>query len=228
MFLMKTLLISIALLVTTCCLAQDCANYYLLQNNKTVEMTIYNKKGKVSGKQVYTVTNVQKSGGTTTATVQSEMFDNNNKSIATATNSIQCAGGVMMMNMKMMLPQKQQEQAINSAEATAENIYIDYPANMAVGTELKEGNFTMDMDVNGMKQQLNMVVNNRKVEGKESITTTAGTWDCYKINYKSKLTIKTLGNGIPISATGTEWFAPGFGIVKTVSNYGGTEITAIK
>ena len=225
---MKTLLTTLFLFATSCCFSQDCAKYYLLQNNKTIEMSIFNKKGKVTGKQVYTVSNVNTSGGATTATIQSEMFDDNNKSIATATNSIQCKGGVMMMNMKMMLPQRQQEQPVTNAEVKAESIYIDYPANMAVGDELKEGNFSMDMEVNGMKQQLNMVVNNRKVEAKETITTTAGTWDCYKINYKSKMTMKTLGIGIPISMTGTEWFAPSFGIVKTVSNYGGTEITAIK
>ena len=225
---MKTLFATVLSLVATYSFSQDCAKYYLLQNNKTVEMTIYNKKGKVTGKQVYTVNNVNTAGGTTTATIQSEMFDDKDKSIAKATNNIQCKGGVMMMDMKMMLPQKQQEQSINSAEATAESIYIDYPVNMNVGDELKEGNFSMDMDVNGMKQQVNMVVNNRKVEAKESVTTTAGTWDCYKINYKSKMTIKTLGIGIPINMTGTEWFAPGFGIVKTLSNYGGTEITSIK
>ena len=37
-----------------------------------------------------------------------------------------------------------------------------------------------------------------------------------------------MGIGIPVSTDVTEWFAPGFGIVKTESKGGGTAITAIR
>jgi hypothetical protein len=65
------------------------------------------------------------------------------------------------------------------------------------------------------------------VQGKESITTPAGTWDCFKITYHSKVVIK-IGIGIPANADVTEWYAPGFGVVKTESNSGVTEITSVK
>jgi hypothetical protein len=99
---------------------------------------------------------------------------------------------------------------------------------MKVGDDLKDATLDMTIDNSGMKQTVNMVTSNRKVEAKESITTTAGTWDCFKISYKSKITIKTMGMGIPFNIEGFEWFAPGFGIVKTESKHGGTAITAIK
>lgn len=86
----------------------------------------------------------------------------------------------------------------------------------------------MELDNNGLKQSIHMEVTNRKVEARESVTTTAGTWDCYKISYKSKITIKTMGIGMPINIDGTEWYAPGFGVVKTESKNGGTAITSIK
>lgn len=223
---MKQILLTLTLFFATTTFAQNCMNYYLLQNNKTIEMTIYNKKGDPTGKQVYSVSGLSTSGGATTATIKSEMFDKKGKTIATSTNNIKCSGGVMMMNMKMMLPQQQQEQ-LGKTEATAESVYVEYPANMNVGDNLKDASFSMDATMNGMQQNWTMNITDRKVEGKEKITTTAGSWDCYKISYKARMAIKTLGIGIPINMSGTEWFAPGFGVVKSQSNYGGTEITAM-
>jgi hypothetical protein len=86
----------------------------------------------------------------------------------------------------------------------------------------------MDINNNGLKQTVSMTISDRKVEGKESVTTAAGTWDCFKISYKSKMVVKTAGIGIPVNIEGNEWYAPGVGVVKTQSKSGGTAITAIK
>jgi hypothetical protein len=214
-------------LFSTASLGQDCNTYYFMQQNKTIEMTIYNKKGNPDGKQVYTVSNVSKNGGNTTATVNSEMFSQKGKSIAKGNSEITCSGGVMMVDMKMQLPQAQQEQ-FSKADVKAEKIYIEYPVNMKAGDKLKDATLDMSIDNSGMKQNVNMVTSDRTVVSKESVTTSAGTWDCFKITYKSKITIKTMGIGMPFNIEGTEWFAPGFGIVKTESKHGGTAITAIK
>jgi len=208
-------------------LAQDCNNFYFLQKNKTVEMTIYNKKGDASGRQVYTISDVTNSGDNITGTVNSEMFDKKGKSIAKGHSQIVCNGGVMMIDMTMQLPQQQQEQ-FAKADVKADKIFIEYPNNMKVGDKLKDATLSMDIDNSGMKQNINMVTSDRTVAGKESVTTTAGTWDCFKITYKSRITVKTMGIGMPFNMEGTEWFAPGFGIVKTESKNGGTAITAIK
>jgi hypothetical protein len=221
------LLASFVGLLSNASIAQDCNTYYFLQKNKTVEMTIYNKKGDANGKQVYTVSDVTNSGDNTTATVNSEMFDKKGKSIAKGHSQIACQGGIMMIDMTMQLPQQQQEQ-FSKADVKADKIFIEYPNNMKPGDKLKDATLSMDIDNSGMKQNINMVTSDRTVAGKESVTTTAGTWDCFKITYKSKITVKTMGIGMPFNIEGTEWFAPGFGIVKTESKYGGTAITAIK
>jgi hypothetical protein len=220
---MKKLLCVILLPVTSFTFSQNCTTYYFLQNNKTIEMTFYNKKGEANGKQVYNVTNVQASGDNVTATLNSEFFDKNGKSLNKAVNEIKCSVGVMMMDMKMNLPQAQAK----DVTATATHVYIEYPANMKEGDNLKDAAMQMDIDNNGMKQTVDMQVINRKVQGKESITTTAGSWDCYKITNTTKIKIKTMGIGIPVNSDVTEWFAPGFGVVKTESKGGGTAITAI-
>jgi hypothetical protein len=208
-------------------IAQDCKNYYFLQNNKTIEMTIYNKKGVANGRQVYTVSEVKNSGGGLAGTVNSELFDKKGKTIAKGHSEIECTNGVMMIDMKMLLPSSQQEQ-FAKADVKADKIYIEYPATMKAGDQLKDATLNMTVDNSGMTQTVNMVISDRKVEAKESVTTTAGTWECFKISFKSKMTIKTMGIGIPVNIDGTEWLAPGFGIVKTESKFGTTAITAIK
>lgn len=225
---MKSLLTAFLVLAASSSFAQNCKDYFLLQNNKTVEMSMYNKKGKLSGRQVYSVSNVSNSGSVTTADINTTMLDEKDKTIATGKSSIKCTGGVMLMNMKMMLPQQQQQESpVTSADVSAESVFLEYPTKMNVGDDLKGGDFSMDIDVSGIKSHVTMVINDRKVEAKEKITTPAGSWDCFKITYTGKMTIK-MGISIPRKMAGTEWFAPGFGIVKTQTNDGGTELTAIK
>jgi hypothetical protein len=155
------------------------------------------------------------------------MVDKDGNVLSNSTNAIKCKGGVMMMNMKMALPQ--QQQAL-STEGTAkgESAFIEYPSTMKIGDKLKNAQFNMDMSRGGGQQHVNMLISNRKVEGKEKVTTKAGTWDCFRISYTGKITINAMGMVLPIDLTGTEWFAPQFGMVKTKSNFGSSEITAIK
>ena len=220
-------IVSMIFMLAVYCSAQDCKQYYFFQNNKTVEMTIYSKKGDVTGKNVYNISDVQSSGGTTTATINSEMFDKKGKSTAKATNNIKCNGGVIMMDMKMMVPQQQMEQFKNG-EAKAEGMYLEYPANMKEGDQLKDATFKMTGQNGPMNYTLTMDITERKVQGKESVTTPAGTWDCFRITSKSHLVIKMAVN-IPMNIETTEWYAPGFGVVKTENKGGGgTAITSIK
>jgi hypothetical protein len=224
---MKSLICLAVLLGSLSGFTQDCKNYYYLQNNKTVEMTIYNKKGNANGKQVYSVTDVKTVGGSTTGTIHSEMFNEKGKSIAKGVSNMKCTGGVLMIDMKMMLPQQQAEQ-FAKADATVNEAYIEYPVSMKAGDQLKDGNFNMEINNSGLKQSITMLISERKVEAKENITTPAGSWDCFKISSKTKMNIRTAGIGIPMNMESTEWYAPGFGVVKTQSKYGGTEITSIK
>lgn len=222
---MKKLLLSFCIFLSAYGYSQDCRNYYYLQNNKTTEILIYNNKGDMNGRQVYTVSDYKGSANSASAMVNSEMFDKKGKSIAKAASVMKCENGVMMMDMKMSLPQQQAEQF--STDATAQNFYIEYPASMKVGNDLKDGNMEMTIDNKGVKQTLSMSVTNRKVEGQESVTTSAGTWDCFRITNHTKIVTKVMGIGIPLNMDITEWFAPGFGVLKTKSKFGETAVTSI-
>lgn len=221
---MKILFQLFFLSITGILSAQDCSNYYYLQNNKTIEMTVTNKNGKESGKMTYIVSDSKKTGSTTTATINSEFIDAKGKTITKATNNVKCENGVMQMDMKVFIPPAQ-----TSGTATASEVYLEYPAKMNVGDQLKDGHLAMDSETSGgIKSSIEIDITDRKVEGKESVTTAAGTWECYKVTSQNKITSRIAGIGIPITMTVTEWFAPGFGVVKTESKTGKTEITSIK
>lgn len=235
-----------ACLALTAAHSQDCANFLFLQKDKTVEMTVYDKKGEPNGRQVYLVSNVATSGAATTGTINSEIFDKKGNSKGKANSTIVCNGGEMRIDMKLLLPPQESEQFGMNAEVNAQNSYLSYPVTMKVGDQLPDGNLTIDMSHNGpsgpggappaggpppppgFAKSLTMVISNRKVEAQESVTTSAGTWNCFRISFKSKLTVKTGPIGFPVNMEGVEWYAPGFGIVKSQSKYGGTAITAIK
>jgi DUF3108-like len=224
---MKITCLALLLFIVSYCRSQNCADYYFLQNNKTIEMTVSNKKGKETGKLVYVISNVVKKGNSTSATVNSDFVDKNGKSISKATNNIQCDNGNLMMDMKMFIPSAQQAQ-MGDISAAGTVSYLEYPANMKEGDALKDASFAMDFkSQSGLGGHVSIDMTKRKVEGKESVTTPAGTWNCYRISYHSKMLFK-MGIGIPMNADVTEWYAPGFGVVKTDSGSGTTEITAIR
>ena len=132
-----------------------------------------------------------------------------------------------MVDMKMSMPMQQGQNY--ETDVQADDIYMEYPSSMNVGDQLKDATMHMEMNnASGMKQTIDMEVTDRKVEGKESVTTAAGTWDCYKITQKTKMRIKTMGIGMPMNIETTEWYAPGFGVVKTESKNGKTEIVSVK
>lgn len=57
---------------------------------------------------------------------------------------------------------------------------------------------------------MSFMVTNRKVIGKESVTTPAGTFECYKISYD--IATKMMIN---MKTKATEWYARGTGLIKS-------------
>ena len=187
--------------------AQNCG-YLLLTNNAEVEMSMFDKKNEPSGKVVYKVL----SSNGKEAKVSSKVFSEKGKEIGGGEGTYKCDGNNFSFEMKAMLP-GDQAKAMNmkDMEVKTNNATIDYPSNMSVGTTLPDNEFTADTYSGTMKLMgMSFKVNNRKVEGKESITTPAGTFDCFKIT--SNQDIKAIFN---INMQMTEWFSPNVGVVKT-------------
>ncbi|HRP56156.1 hypothetical protein [Agriterribacter sp.] len=221
------LLVFVFVFITRDACAQSCASFYLLQNNKTLTFAVYNKRGNANGTIIYKISGMPAKGATTAATVHTNLLDKEGKSVNKGVSNVKCSNGTIMIDMNLFLPQQQTEQ-FNKTHAKVKNAFLEYPAAMETGDQLKDGTFNMEIDNNGLKQILKMHIFNRKVGPTEKISTKAGTWDCMAISYQVKLNIQTGPIAIPLNYHATEWYVPGFGIVKTVSEAGSTEIVSIK
>ncbi|QJB33764.1 hypothetical protein HF324_21465 [Chitinophaga oryzae] len=220
------------LLVAGSLSAQDCGGYYYLLNNAQVEMTVFDGSNAPIGKTLYKVSNVRKEATGTASDFTATVFDKSDNMITTSQGSFKCTGDGVAIDMKVGMPSLSQLKDLKM-EAKTTNVFLNYPANMQAGQELKGGTFEMAGNMGGMEVGVAYTVNNRKVMGKEKITTPAGSWNCFKISYNLSFKMQMLGNSVPMELTATEWFAPGFGVVKTISyregkEAGSTMITSFK
>ena len=234
---MKSFLALCALLFLSITIsAQNCSGFYYLSSSE-VQMTTYDKKGNESGKITYTISGVTKANNTTSAKFVSQMVDEKGKNISNSAGIYKCSGDNLYIDARVSMPQEQMA-AYKDMEVKAEEAFIEYPAGLQSGQSLKDANVKMEVHNKGsIFSVLTLDATNRKVAGKESITTPAGTWDCWKITYDGRFRA-TIGGpsgiGVPFNFKAIEWFAPGFGIVKTETFnkneklLGSTLITSVK
>ena len=234
---MKSLLTLCALLLFSFAIsAQNCSGYYYLSSSE-VQMTTYGKKGDESGKITYTIEALAKKNNTTSARFVSQMVDEKGKKLSSGKGIYKCSGENLYIDARVTMPQEQMA-AYKDMDVKADEAYIEYPASVQSGQSLKDANVKMEVHNKGsVFSVLTLDATNRKVAGKETITTPAGTWECWKISYDGRFRA-TIGGpsgiGVPVNFRATEWFAPGFGIVKTETFnksgklMGSTLITSVK
>jgi len=217
--------------------AQDCKNYYFLHNNTEVQMTIYDGKGDKSAVQTWVVNNVNADGNGTRSTVTATMVNAKGQEIVKSTGTYRCQDGRLMADIRMVLPYNQEAQGQQpqpTSTAKLEEAYVEYPAEMTEGMQLPDAIFDMEVTTAGAPSVARIEMTNRKVVGKEKVTSDAGSWDAYKITYDAEMKMRIAGLSVPMTMKATEWFVPGFGVVKSESYNkkgklrGSTLLTALK
>jgi hypothetical protein len=187
---------------------QDCKNFIYMTNGKVVKYSSTNPKGKLVTKMVYSVK--AKSGNK--ATVSSQIFDDKGKELSAADAEMICDGNSLKIDMRNLMPSANASQ-FKGMTAKADVSYLNYPTNMQTGQDLPDGDFNMQMFNDSQKMaDIGFKIINRKVEGTESITTPAGTYDCFKITYNAEIKTTTFGIAIPINMKITEWYAVKLGL----------------
>jgi type 1 fimbria pilin len=124
-----------------------------------------------------------------------------------------CDGNKISINMKGLMPPEMLASA-NGGEVTLEGNEISFPNSMTTGEKLNDGTVTMTLTMGTVKMKTIMNILNRTVLAAETITTPAGSFDCYKIEYL----VETTMMGIKNSAKVVQWISKGIGTVKS-ENY---------
>lgn len=213
---MKKIAVSI-LFVTTLVgikplVAQDCTSYFPVKTGVVTEMTSYDGKNKATGLSRTTVLSNETTADGYVVKIKSEEFDTKGVLKNNGEYSYSCAGGKFIFSMKNLFD-KQNSTAYEGMDVVMDATDIDMPTQPVAGTVLKEGSFTMTVSSNGMQiMKMKTRMYNRKVEAVETITTSAGTFECIKITYDLETDAM-----FKIVTKGVEWYSKEVGAVKAES-----------
>ncbi|MEO6583224.1 MAG: hypothetical protein ABIO05_02805, partial [Ferruginibacter sp.] len=188
--------------------AQNCGKYYAFKKGAVSEITYYDKKGKVSAVSNNIVQDIRKDGGGQVASMVSVVRDDKGKTVGESKYDVTCKANVLSIDFKSMVTPQFYEQ-YKDMEMEFDGTNLDIPDNLSVGSGLPDAKLNIGIKMSGIKMKMNMEMEDRKVTGKEKITTPAGTFDCLVISYT--LNIKM---GLKSSSTSKQWLAEGVGLVK--------------
>ena len=188
-------------------LAQDCNQFINNVNGKKLTYMSQDAKGNQQMTAVYTSTKKDAS----TITVHTEMSDKNGKPFGSGDSEMVCDGNNIKIDMKSFIPAASMKQNTDM-KISGEAKYLTFPMGMQAGQTLDDGTVIINMDNNGAQIiQMQMDFVNRKVEQAETITTNAGSFDCFKITYDATTKVKLAGIGIPFHMKIAEWYSPKLG-----------------
>ncbi len=184
---------------------ESCLSYFPLIAGAQFEITKYKPNGKAIGKAEYTVISTSDTSDGFTLRMRTTLYRKKDQKIITMDYDVRCRNGFSELKLHCTFD-------MDPAHPT----YQVYAA--------KQGNWAeWTYDVSRIKLIYlwpslilwpgETTLSNRKVEGKESIATPAGTFDCIKLSYKVQTKILLSESGSAI-----EWYAADVGIVKT-ENY---------
>ncbi len=182
-----------------------------MEEGVSFQYTMSNKKGKPEGTTDYSITEVTNSGGTTTATMNMKFTDNKGEEIMVSDFKISCTGQGIKIDYNSLVPSKMIEQYTEMGmEMDITGTDINIPNNLSVGQDLDDANVTINIKMTGMNMTMKVDQINRKVVSKESVTTPAGTFECYL------LTEDTISEtmGVKQNMSTKLWLAEDVGMVK--------------
>lgn len=215
----------------------DCSNNLLFQKGASISTTSYNGQGQVTSKGTSTVAKVYQQSGMTVSELTTKNTDGNNANEKTSTVVYKCDGNLLYIDLSGVLS--------DGKQANLETTGLQFPFNVSVGDTLPDSEYSINMTAGGKTRKITSHIRERKVEAKESITTSAGTFECYKIS--SSIEAETSMPGMDEKSkqimdevkkrTGknvmTFWYAPAVTIIKMEYHTGNkliirSEVTDIK
>jgi hypothetical protein len=208
---MKTTVLTFSLILffTGGIIGQNCSKFYPMEEGTTFQYTNYDKKGKNAGLADYRVSEVSTDGNSTEATMAIALQDEKGKAIYNSSYRFSCSDNKVSIDYQSLLPEEMMGQ-MGDMEMEITGTDIELPNELTVGETLPDANVTMTMDMAGMKMKTVVNIINRKVEKKETVTTAAGSFDCYVIYSDNQTQAMGMNKTFPSRL----WLAEGVGMVK--------------
>lgn len=183
----------------------QCNPFYNLKQGSEWELTSYNAKDKVTGRQVNQLKSLEETSDGWKAVIYFKSYDKKDELVYEKEVELECANGVIKMDMERFIPEETL-QAFRDMEMTIEVDNLEWPSDLDVGKTLDDGS----INITGNIMNMSVDVTDRKVEGKESIITPAGTFETFKVTYKvrTKMMMSSEGNSV-------DYIAEDVGLVRS-------------
>ncbi|MCK8490505.1 MULTISPECIES: hypothetical protein [Spirosoma] len=179
--------------------AQDCMGI-ALKSGMSFELSTFNAKDKPTGKITYQVKDVHKEGSSTVMDIVAQFQDEKGNQRPPYPIHYTCTGDELVADLSGMAQGMQS--SMKDMEMKLKTNKLVYPRKLSVGQKLDEGKMEADILTNGTPMMnMMMTMSNRQVEGQESVTTPAGTFDTYKITSDISYENRPLAIPIPIRGT---------------------------
>jgi hypothetical protein len=187
----------------------NCSRFYPMEEGTSFEYTNFNKKGKSEGVSSYLVKSVENKGNSTTATMAISFTDEKGKNVYETDYSFTCTGDKVIIDYESLMPKQMLEQ-FQDMEMEITGTDIELPNNLSVGQTLQDANVAISISMSGIKMNSTVDMTNRKVEKKETVTTPAGTFECFVIYSDTESKMMMAKQSFPSRL----WLAEGVGMVK--------------
>ncbi len=192
--------------------AQECSIYYPLEKGVKLEYTLYGNKDKVEGTQTQEITEVEQTSEGLNAKMHINFRDEKGKEVYEMDYGFLCVGNVVRIDFQSLMSGPMIEQ-FEGAEAEITGTDVEWPNDLSVGMELPDANVSMKMSMGGINMKMEMDITARKVEKKETVTTPAGTYDCFVVYSETHSKMMMANQTFPSRV----WLAEGVGMVKNES-----------
>jgi hypothetical protein len=165
--------------------AGRCASLYMFKEGTVVENVSYDNAGKETSRQVSKVIDVTGDGGNINSEV--EMKSSGEGSEHTFIGKYRCDGNNLYVDLSGLFANIKEE------GAKIEGDPIVFPLNLSEGQTLPDAQYSFSINRDGQQMKTTAMIRNRKVEGRETVTTPAGTFNCYKISSDIEANIELPG-----------------------------------
>jgi hypothetical protein len=149
--------------------------------------------------------------------MESVVNDAKGDEIGKGLTSMTCSGGKISIDLRNLMASRA-SQAGKDMEVKIEGDMTEYPSAMTAGQSLSDATMIMRAYSSGSELSTTTIkITDRKVAAVESKTTSAGTWECYKITYTMDMKMKVGAMSVPgmKPMQVTEWFSYKVGTVRS-------------
>lgn len=161
----------------------QCTNpFYEFKEGTRIYMQNYDDKDQLQGRTESEIKNVTSTANGYKMTMAAKIFDKDNELISDGEYGMECDNGTVKMDLSGFVP-AQSLSAFGSMEVEIKMKEMEMPAKLFPGQKLKDASLTISTVNSPFTISLKLDMKNRQVEGKERVTTPAGTFDCYKVTY---------------------------------------------